>query len=340
MMENSYPNELVYSLKVFKSNCDVDFLKAMDIYRNNIVWQEKTPLQEIAWVAENSHRFQTSKPVLFGITLNNTIIGYAETAYIPKTKFITIDYLILDRKYNTHSAFYTFLMLIVEYFNCQKYDYDFIITEKLVKSPNGEGIEELDEFQLEGFKVINQLYIQPKLELNNTDSEQEAVLLLYQRNANSPYISKETYCNLVEALYFDYYYEWDSFFLKGENQKAENYNRLKENLEKIKVFLKDEEIELNGYPFKKISNETTIIPFKDNKRLKPWKALIFLILFCVVALGVVLALKKMNAEIIIVCFIFVLLLFVWLAFIALSDERALAILEKIPFVSKIFEQLK
>lgn len=339
MDRNTSTKKLIYSLEVFESVCDPNFQNALDIYRNNVVWQEKTPLNEISWVVENSNKFKTSKPHIFGISLNNTIIGYAEVAYIPRAKFITIDYLILDGKYRTHSAFYTFLMLIVEYFNANKYDYDFIIIEKLANQSNSIHVEELDEYQLEGFKVINQLYIQPKLELDNSDSEHEAILLLYQRNATKPYISKETYCKIVEALYFDYYFEWDSFFFKNDEEKISNHNRLNINFSKIKESMSCEEIQLNGYPFKKISNENTIIP-KNEVNKKPWKALIFLIIFCIIALGVILAIKKMNAELAIVGIIFVLMLFIWLAFISLSDDRAIALIEKIPIISKFFGQSK
>jgi len=331
--------KLIYSLEVFESVNDTNFQNALDIYRNNVVWQEKTPLNEISWVVENSNKFKTSFPRIFGISLNNTIIGYAEVAYIPRVKSLTIDYLLLDSKYKTHSAFYTFLMLIVEYFNAKKFDYDFIITEKLASQSNSIPVDELDEFQLEGFKVINQLYIQPKLELDNSDSEHEAILLLYQRNATKPYISKETYCKIVEALYFDYYFEWDSFFFMSEEEKRNNYNRLNSNLSRIEEAMTCEEIQLNGYPFKKISNENTIIP-KTEVSKKPWKALIFVIIFCITTLGIILAIKQMNVELTIVCVIFVLMMFIWLSFISLTDDRAISLIEKLPIISKFFGQSK
>ena len=339
MEKNSYTKKLVYSLKVFDSNYDNDFLKSLEIYRNNIVLQEKTPLNEISWVVENFKKFRTSHPRIFGITLNNTVIGYAEAAYVPRGKFITIDYLILDEKYKTHSAFYTFLLLIIEYFNANKYDYDFIITEKLVKQTSRALIKELDELQLEGFKIINQLYIQPKLEEDNIDSEHEAILLLYQRNTTRPYISKDTYCNIVYSLYFDYYFEWDSFFFVSEEDRINNFNRLTKNYNYIKNSMDSKEIILNGYPFKKLSNDNKIIPKADINK-KSWNALIFLITFCIVVLGVVLAIKQLNVEFTIVAIIFILMLFVWLAFISLADDRAMTLIDKIPILSKFFSQSK
>lgn len=58
------------------------------------------------------------KFVLFfcGLKLNGKIIGYAEVALIKSTRYITIDYLIVNEKYRTHSAFYTFLLLLINFF--------------------------------------------------------------------------------------------------------------------------------------------------------------------------------------------------------------------------------
>lgn len=331
-MEN---NKLIYTLQLFNSSCDRDFLASLEIYKNNIIRQEKTPLNEISWVVDNSKRFIKSVPRIFGVKLNNEVIGYAETAYIRSSKCITIDYLILDEKYSTHSAFYTFLLLIIDHYNSNQFDYDFIITEKLTYNDN-LFINEVSEWQLEGFKVINQIYIQPRLEVDNYDSEQEAILMLYQRNTSTPHISKETYRKIVHSLYFDYYYEWDGFFFNNDGERIDNYNRLNGNLKKIEASLEIEEIQLNGYPFKKISNETKIIPKVTTTSKKAWRALLFVASFCVVVLGVILAIKKMNIELAIVGVIFILITFLWLTVMSMSEDKALQILEKIPIISKLF----
>ena len=68
--------------------------------------------------------------------------------------------------------------------------------------------------------------------------------------------------------------------------------------------------------------------------------MLFVATFCVLALGVILAIKKMNIELAIVGVIFVLIAFLWLAVMAMSEEKALKIIEKIPLISKIFGQSK
>ena len=190
--------KLNYTLNVFETCCDKDFQDALEIYRRNIFRQEKTPTNEIAWVIDNRKKFKTSMPFIMGIKLNNKIIGFSEIAFIPKIKSLIIDYIIFDAKYRTNSAFYSFLLLALEYINSLKIDYDYILFEKVIKGDEEAFITEISELQLEGFQVINQLYFQPRLDIDNVDSEQEAILLIYQKN-NSICIF---YRNLLISLWF------------------------------------------------------------------------------------------------------------------------------------------
>lgn len=334
--------KLVYELRLFESSSDMKFIKALEIYQKNVSHNEKTSTNEISWVIDNRENFKKSNPYFFGLELNGNIIGYAEIAYIYRTRYITIDYIIIDEKYKTHSALYSFILLIFEYFNRIKLDFDFIGIEVLTEFEGTISKEEISEFELEGFKVVNSLYIQPCLELNNYDSQQEAILMIYQRNKTTSSIGKKTYCEIVNSLYFDYYHEWDCNFAKNENELIESYNKLMENSKKIVESCDTENIILNGYPFKSISSENKIIPVEKNKNKKLWQALFFVIIFAIIVLGVILIIKKMNVElsIVVVIFVFVLFAFLWLSYLAFFDNRALQILSKIPMLSKMFEQLK
>ncbi len=332
--------KLTYSLKLFSSNTDEKFIEVLDVYRRSVSRNEKTSINEIVWTVEHQSEFRSSQPYFFGLELNNKIIGYAELAFIKKTRYIAIDYIIIDSKYKTHSAFYSFFMLIIEYFNSIKLDYDYIGIEILTKNTGTVSIEEISKFELEGFKVVNQLYIQPCLEQNNFDSQQEAILMIYQRNYSSNTISKESYCDIVKSIYFDYYHEWDCNFFRNEVDKGENYKKLTENYEKIVSAVSESEIILNGYPFKKMSAEDKIIPNESTINKKLWQALFFVVIFSLIVLGVILAVKKMNIELIIALVIFVVMIFVWLSFLAFSEEKAMKLLVRIPLISKFFEQLK
>lgn len=332
--------KLTYYLKLFSNSSDEKFIEALDVYRRSVSRNEKTNTNEIVWTVDHQGKFQNSQPYFFGLELNNKIIGYAELAYIKRIRYITIDYLIIDSKYKTHSAFYSFLTLIIQYFNSIRLDYDYIGIEILTKNKGTVSLEEISKLELEGFKVVNQLYIQPCLEQNNFDSQQDAILMIYQRNYSSNIISKESYCDIVKAIYFDYYHEWDCNFFKNEIDRGENYKILTENYEKIVSAISETDIVLNGYPFKTMSAEDKIIPKENTINKKLWQALFFVLVFSVIVLGVLLAVKQMNIELILALVIFIIMIFVWLSFLAFSENKAMKILSKLPILAKFFEQLK
>lgn len=339
-MGNSQNLKLNYSLKIFQNSTDDKFLEALDVYVKCVPRNEKTNTNEIIWCIDNRNIFDKFILFFVGLELNNKIIGYAEISYIKRTRYVTIDYLLIDEKYRTHSAFYTFLLLIVEYFSNIKLDYDFIGIELLTNDNGILSKEELTEFSLEGFSVVNTLYIQPCLEINNYDSQHEALLLVYQRNTINKKISKDTYLDIIHSIYFDYYFEWDSHFFSNNAERNNSYNKLQQAYEKISSSLTEEPIILNGYPFSKMSNEDKVIPNDKLINKKLWQALFFTMAFGIIALGVILALKKMNVELAIAGVVFIILLFTWLAFLSFTENKAYSILLNIPGISKFFENIK
>lgn len=336
-MGSSQNLKLNYALKIFKNSEEDKFLDALDIYIRSVPRNEKTNTNEIMWCLDNSDKFDKFTLFLFGLELNNKIIGYAELALIKSTRYITIDYLLIDEAYKTHSALYTFLLLIVEFFSNIKLDYDFIGIELLTNDNGDVSKEDLSEFELEGFRVVNTLYIQPCLEINNYDSQHRALLLIYQRNTSNRIISKDTYLSIVHSIFMDYYFEWDCCFLKNEAEKNGHYNKLQKIYDEIKNSLTEDSIILNGYPFTKMSNENKVIPNDKVINIKIWQALLFTVALATFGLVLILAVKKMNVELIIVIPILVLLIFIWLSFLSFFNDKAYAILSKIPILSKFFE---
>lgn len=329
-----------YSLDLFETSTDEKFIEALDVYRRSISRTVKTNTNEIVWTVDNRKQFSQSYPYFFGLELNNNVIGYAEVAYLNRTRYITIDYILIDAQYRTHSAFYSFFMLIIEYFNSIKLDYDYIGIEILTDGDKKASPEEISVLELEGFKVVNELYIQPNLENNNFESNHEAVLMIYQRNLFSSTISKKSYCDIVHSIYFDYYHEWDCNFCKNAIEQGNNFKNLKENYEKIVSSISQDEIVLNGYPFKSMSSENKIIPKESTINKKLWQALFFVLAFSVIFLGVILGIKQLQIELTIAIIIFIVLIFIWLSFLSFSENKAFRILSKIPIISKFFEQLK
>ena len=331
--------KLVYSLKHFTDSSDENFMQAVDVYRRTVARNVKTNTNEIVWAVDNRDKFKKVQLFFFGLELNGKIIGYAEIAFIKRTRYITIDYIVIEEKYRTHSAFYSFFMLIIEFFNTIGLDYDYIGVE-ILTNIDASLVEEIPELELEGFKVVNELYIQPSLEKNNFDSKQEAILMIYQRNSTASTISRESYCDIVNSIYFDYYYEWDCNISHDQEENGESYKELSDNYTKIAKNVLTSEILLNGYPFKKMSAEDKIIPSERSVNKKLWLSLFLIIAFFLTALIVMLAIKKLKIELIVVVVVLIIMTFLWMAIMYFFDDKAIKIIKNVPLLSKIFEHLK
>ena len=221
-----------YELIRFNNASDNEFHEASEIYRRTTPRDQKTNVREINYWVDHCKKFAMGELFFFGLKANNLVIGYAELAYIKQERLLIIDYINLDPDYKSNSNFYSFYMLIVNYMDKHGIDYDYITKEIFRKSKEEEiRREDVRQYELENFKVINSLYIQPQLETINVESMRDALIMLYTRASN-----KEFY---------------------DRSKKAES------NIKKIAESIVDDEVILNGYPLDCSSNMyVTKIPKK------------------------------------------------------------------------------
>jgi hypothetical protein len=340
-MDNVLENKITYRIKRFMSSSDSGYTDALRTYTSNISRESKTNTNEITyWIDRAKEKLDSTELMFFGFYSNDTIIGYAEIAYIKNERLIMIDYFVVDSKYMSNSSFSTFFFLLLDYFEKNDLDYDYVVIEILVKFNNMETeVDKIRLFENEDFKVINALYIQPRLETNNLESNKEALLMIYQRNDLRTSIRKETYFRIVKSIYFDHYYTWDNAFYSNEQERNDNYNKLLSDLEKIKSstneeVLSDEEIRLNGYKNKLVRNNT-VPPTSSARTIK--SALIFAFIAVILIMLVLFFLKEFNIEYATVSAVAITVLFVIYSFIYLIDQKSGKILEKIPLLSNIFK---
>ena len=251
-----------YELIRFNNASDNEFHEASEIYRRTTPRDQKTNVREINYWVDHCKKFAMGELFFFGLKANNLVIGYAELAYIKQERLLIIDYINLDPDYKSNSNFYSFYMLIVNYMDNHGIDYDYITKEIFRKSKEEEiRREDVRQYELENFKVINSLYIQPQLETINVESMRDALIMLYTRASNKSELKKAEYLHIVQVLY-DYYLCWDK---KVCNSK-EFYDRSKKaesNIKKIAESIVDDEVILNGYPLDCSSNMyVTKIPKK------------------------------------------------------------------------------
>lgn len=340
---NKLENEITYRIKQFTTSSDKDFIKALRIYLNSTPPVSKTDTNEItAWI-DSPNKNSTTNLLFFGFYFNDTIIGYAEIAYVKTKRILILDYLVINPTYMSNSSFSTFFFLLLGHFEKNDVDYDYIVTEILVKY-NEMDVEKdrIRLFENENFKVIHALYIQPLLEINNLESNTEALLMLYQRSSSSVSLRKETYLKIVKSIYFDHYHIWDSLFLKDDNEKNENYNKLIVDLKKIETsigsdVLSDDGIKLNGYKNKLINNNV-LLPDSSTKTIK--SAFTFTIIYVLIIILILLGLQEflnLNITLNTIIFTTVAIIIILFSFVSIMDKKGLDVLDKLTGLLSVFK---
>ncbi len=341
VMEKNADIQLKYKLIHLTDTKTDEFIHAIRIYSQNITYDQKTSTNEITYWVNHIDAFNGCIPFFFALLLNSQVIGYAELAYLKEVRVLAIDYIILDYQYKSNSAFYAFYHMIINYIDKLGIDYDFITKEILCRYNEAKiHKEDIRIYELENFKVINSLYIHPQLEVSNSESRKEALLMLYQKDKSYTELKRETYISLVNAIYFQYYENWDAPFWKNSNEKNNNHEGLVQNLEEVIADIDEAKILLNGYPIAfSTSSDRAIIPENmSQKSLK--RSLIYVSIVLTLTFLILFFAKELSIELTTIAVVALAVLFIILTFVTLSDSKAAKIIEKLPLFSKIFELLK
>ena len=329
---------VVYKLMLLTSSKSQEFIDAMRIYTQSIEHIQKTNTSEIKHWVDHCKKFPLGNLLFFVLLSNDVVIGYAELAYIKSRRIVIIDYITIDKQYNTNGAFYSFYWLIIDHINRLGLDYDFITKEILCKYDSTNlYLSEIKMYEMENFKVANCLYIQPLLEKTNDESEKESLLMIYQKAIESRCLKNTTYLSIVSTLYL-YYQTWDEPFVSA-SEKQDYISNFQNYLDKIKEDIDaGESVTLNGYPKKhSFSSDDKCIPSK-NRSVQ--NALIYTIIIIVIAFCVLFFAKELNIELTTIAIVCIAVIFIFLSFVALSDSKAAKIIKNLPVFSKLFALLK
>lgn len=243
--------EINFSIKRFPSSKDKDFIKALKIYNDTIPVDTKTSTSEIIFFADHSNIQPKREMFIFGLYIDGNVIGFVMSGYLLTTKTIIIDYIVLKEEYRLNSVFYPLFSLIQRYFSDQMIDYDYIITEVSTKCPeqsvDTESFFSKKMLQIEDFRIVDALYRQPRLGLDNLESNFDFQLMI--RSTQSVVsIKKETYLSIVRDIYFEHYYKW---YELSDSERSEEY---REHIESEYELIK-KHIEQNCNESISLSNE-------------------------------------------------------------------------------------
>lgn len=224
-----------FSVKRFSSSKDRDFLKALMIYNDTIPADTKTSTSEIVYFVDHATNYPKREMYFFGLYANSEVVGFVEAGYLFTTKTIIIDYIVLKDSFRLNSIFYPLFSLIQRYFSEHMIDYDYIATEVSTKcleqSVDAESFFSKKMLQMEDFRVVDALYRQPKLGVDNLESNFDFQLMI--RSAQSIVaLKKDTYLSIVYDIYFEHYYPW---YDAADHERSNIYsNHLNEEYELVK----------------------------------------------------------------------------------------------------------
>ena len=200
-----------FGLKRFDSSKDKDFNNALMIYNDTIPVDTKTRTNEIIYFADHCKMQPNREMFFFGLYVNNVVIGFIEAGYLKKSKTIIIDYIVLKDEYRLNSVFYPLFSLLQRYFSEQMIDYNYIVTEVSTKSVeesvDSESFFSRKMLQIEDFRLIKALYFQPKLGIQNEESNFKFQLMIKSSQALTV-LKKSTYLDIVQDIFIEHYQSW------------------------------------------------------------------------------------------------------------------------------------
>ena len=228
-----------FSIKRVTKTSDDDYIKALRIYNDTTPFEIRTPTNEITyWV--NKQKLGTPYEIYaFILYLNDEVIGLSMTTYIKRTKVVVDEYLAVYDHYRIQTIFLVYESLIQNYYKESGIEISYYLTEISYKGSGKEMDREskisLKMLCIEEYGKVDALYYALPLGLENHESNFIAHLYIKGVEAIQS-ISPRTYQDIVESIYYDYWYTWYCPFLVDSELNMykklidKNYEQVKNSL--------------------------------------------------------------------------------------------------------------
>lgn len=230
-----------FSIKRVMKTSDDDYIKALHIYNDTTPFEIKTSTNEITYWLDKQKVSTPFEIYAFVLYLNDKVIGLSMTTYIKKTKIVVDEYLAVYDQYRIQTIFLVYESLIQNYYKEAGIEISYYLTEISYK----EAGKEMDRESKISLKVlcvseygkIDALYYALPLGLDNYESN--FVAHIYIKGVEPiQSISPMTYQNIVESIYYDYWYTWYRTILSPSDLNIYK-NLIDKNYETIKRSLAD-----------------------------------------------------------------------------------------------------
>ena len=209
--------ELFYRVLPAHKCSKSDVISALEIYCNSVDYGSFTDTNQIKdYIWNPKNHANKSRKMLFYILYDqdDTVLGFAEFAYLPRNKVLVLDY--LCTKQRNHMLFYVFYHMVLAEITSELKKTGqfirFIITELSLQQENNRLVD-LDSnyfrhlLSKEDFRLLKYPYYQPPL-LNGNKSEEFSIAIKFLAQTDSVVLEREQYFSLIQELYLSHYLEW------------------------------------------------------------------------------------------------------------------------------------
>lgn len=243
---DNYENKFI--LKPITKSSDEAYIKALQIYMEETPKEIRTNSNEITHWLDKRTMDPSFEMLVFALYLDNNLIGFSQITYIKSQQIVILDYISLKSPYRVNSVFLVFLSMIQNFLISSGKQITYYIAE-IGNKDQGANIDRESAFYkrvicLENFGEVMTKYYNIPLGLDNFESEFESLMYI-KTNDNIPYISKETFYAIVQAICYEYYYVWYSEFLNDDELKI-----YKEKLDKCFLDVKKHSLEMTHIDIK------------------------------------------------------------------------------------------
>lgn len=235
-----------YRLLRFTSPDDRGYAEALRVYLRNIPPTLRTDSNEIGYWLQHFADDCDDRFYVFGFLIDGASVGFAEVAYFARWETFVVDYLIIDPRHRGNNTFYEFIAQLTANLEQEHPEYRYVLAE-VSRMADGKSNEENEVvvrlLKMQGFKVVQAPYIQPRLGIKHAEAEMRADLLILCREDISS-LRRELYLDIVRMLYFDYYDRWYSI----RTGEADEYHRYLTRLyERMANAVPGDAVAVNGH---------------------------------------------------------------------------------------------
>ena len=229
------PSSVSYRLKRFETSRDPDFPAALLLYVRNTPSNVRADTNEITYWIDNFVKAFKDDFYVFGFYRNKFLVGYAQAAYFRQERLFALDYIAIDEKQRGNGVFHEFVDQLREYMENAHPEYRYGLAEVTYNEPRQKAQSTESHllvrlFKLQGFRIIRAPYYQPRVMLDDPESEVEGDLLIYSK-IDLETLKKETYLGIVNTIYFKHYLRWKNIFPDTQAQYEKYLNDLYRKIE-------------------------------------------------------------------------------------------------------------